>query len=362
MSDKSTKRMIKAYNQQAEPTLFLTGQFQAPAKNFYNSEKVEIDITRSGEDIAIVITDLSTGRRVDSTDIYTNKEFLAPVYSQEIALNSFDLLKRMPGSDPFADFSFRANIIKRMIDGMKLEDAKIRRSIELQASQILQTGKLILTDENGVALYQIDFKPKSTHFPTAGTTWGQVGADPYGDLNSLGEVVRTNGLMDPDLLEFGIDAFIEFQKDAEIRALLDNRRTNAGEIQRLQLRGNGGTFRGTIDIGNYKYDMWTYGGRYTDPQTGNAVPYIDPGKVIMRASAGRLDATFGNIPNINKMFNEAPLIPELPRRFSNRAGIMDMILNIWKNAAGTQLHGSVSARPLLIPTAIDRFGCLDTGL
>lgn len=364
MSGSTTKRMLRAYIQMAPPTLFLSGLFQSPPENFHTSEEVEIDIIRSDEDISIVIQDLSTGYRMNSEDLYTNKGFKPPIHKEALPINSFDLIKRMPGQDPFQSPDFRASIILRMFNGMTKIERKIRRSIELQASQVLQTGIVTLTDNTGAALYTLDYKPKATHFPTAGTTWGQVGADPLGDIDAVAEILRNDGLADPDQLIFGKDAFIEFLKDEEVQKHYDNRRMDLGTISPMEMRGNGGTFRGIIEIGNYRYDMWTYGGRYKHPQTGVKTQFIDPGKVVIRASSGRLDATFGAIPNIGALVGgqATGLLPELPSRISNADGGMDLFTNAWLSQDGEQLFGGVGARPLMIPTAIDTFGCLDTGL
>ena len=81
MSDTTTKRMIAAYKQMAAPMMFLSGFFQSPVQNFYNSEEVEIDVVRSDEDISIVITDLSTGYRMNSADLYTRSKHDRRKYS-----------------------------------------------------------------------------------------------------------------------------------------------------------------------------------------------------------------------------------------------------------------------------------------
>ena len=364
MSDSSTKRMLNAYIQMAGPTMFLSGLFQSPAVNFHTTEEVEIDIIRSDEDVAIVIQDLSTGHRMNGDDLYTNKGFKPPIFKEAVALNAFDLLKRMPGQNPFESPNFRANLITRMFNSMVKIESKIRRALELQASQVLQTGIVTLTDENGVTLYTLDYKPKATHFPTAGIAWGGGTSVPLTDISALAEVIRNDGLGDPDELIFGIDAWNAFQADATVKELLDNRRIDPGAIVPMEKRNNGGTYRGWIEIGNYRYDMWTYGGRYKHPQTGVKTPYIDGGKVVVRDSSGRLDATFGAIPNIGKLLGEMGpnLLPELPGRISNAAGGMDLHANAWLSENGEQLFGGVGARPLMIPTAIDTYGCLTTGL
>ena len=174
MSGSTTVRMLKAYIQMAQPTLFLSGMFQSPPENFHTTEEVEIDIVRSDEDISIVIQDLSTGYRMNSEDLYTNKGFKPPIHKEAAPINSFDLIKRIPGQNPFESPDFRSNVILRLFNIMTKVERKIRRSIELQASQVLQTGIVTLTDDNGVALYTLDYKPKATHFPTAGTSWASA--------------------------------------------------------------------------------------------------------------------------------------------------------------------------------------------
>ncbi len=362
MSDKSTRKMIRGYEQTASPTLYLSGQFRAPAENFYDSEFVEFDIDRDDEDIAIVVTDLSTGKQMNSADLYTNKSFKPPIFNEEGAINSWDLIKREFGENPFASISLRANVVSRMLKLMNKLGKKINRTIELQASQVLQTGTITLTDSNGVALYTIDFLPKATHFPTAGTTWGQVGADPMGDLSSLADVNRNDGKIDSDYLIFGQAALRAFLSDAAVQALLDNRRIAKGDVIRTSHRGNGGKFHGTIDIDNNTYEIWSYAGRYKHPQTGASTKYIEDGKVVVKAADSRLDATFGSIPNIGKMLGiSGPVsMPEIPSRMM--AGGLGLSPHVYLTPDGRTLFGSVGTRALMIPTAIDTFGCLDTGL
>lgn len=364
MSGTTTKRMITAYEQMASPTLFLSGLFQTPPENFHTSEEIEIDIVRSEEEVSIVIQDLSTGYRFNSHDLYTNKAFKPPIHKEAIPINAFDLIKRMPGMNPFESPDFRANAIMRFFSGMQKIERKVRRAIELQASQVLQIGVVTLIDSSGTALYTIDYKPKATHFPTAGTAWNAVGADPLGDISALAEIIRNDGLNDPDQLIMGVDAFEAFIKNADVIARYDARRIDLGTIAPMQMAGNGGSYRGIVEIGNYRYDIWTYGGRYKHPQTGTITQFISPENVVVRASSGRLDATFGAIPNLGMLLNVQPvnLLPELPGRMAMADGGIDLFVNVWLSPDGEQLFGGVGTRPLLIPTAIDTYGCLDTGL
>jgi hypothetical protein len=360
MSDTATKRMISAYFQEAEPTLFLSGFFNSPQQNFHNSEEVEIDIVRSEEDLSVVITDLSTGYRMNTEDIYTNKSFKPPIHKEAGPLNAFSLLKRTAGRTPFEDPQFQADATTRAFRIFRKMEAKIRRSIELQASQVLQTGIVNLTDETGTALYNLNYAPKATHFPTAGITWTTGGGDDkLGDLRALADVIRADGLKGANTLVFGDDAFDAFIQDTRVQNALDNRRMDLGQVA-PDMRGQGGVFQGTIWIGNYRFNMWTYSGRYNDLQTGTSTRFVDPGKVVMLSDDSRFDATFGAVPSFVRP--ESRALPFLPTRMNGPQAGVDMFTNAWLSDDGEQLFVGVSSRPLLIPTAIDQFGCLDTGL
>lgn len=364
MSGATTVRMIQAYFQEASPTAFFSGMFQARPENFHTSEEVEIDIVRSEEDVSIVIQDLSTGYRMNSEDLYTNKGFKPPIHKEALPLNSFDLIKRMPGQNPFESPDFRANIITRMFSGMRKVERKIRRAMELQASQVMQTGIVTLVDSTGASLYTLNYAPKATHFPTAGVSWASATlAQKIADLTNLCDVIRSNGLTDPDQLIMGATVWENLLQTTGFLARFDALRANLGTITPMDRQGNGGIYRGTVELGNYKLDVFTYAGRYKHPQTGVSTPYMAPGKVVVRSSSARFDATFGAIPNIGALLGGgARLLPELPGRMSSPGSAMDLFTNVWMTADGEQLFGGVGARPLMIPTAIDTYGCLTTQL
>ena len=359
MSDATTRRMIELYQQDgAAPVPFLSGMFQSPPQNFYNSKEVEFDILRSDEEVAIVIQSLSGGARNNDANLYTNKSFVPPIYKERAGINAADMIERSAGRNPFEDVNFQANATQRAFRQMRLMENKIRRAIELQASQVLQAGTSTLIDSAGTTVYSINFAPKSSHFPTAGTAWNAVGGDPIGDLSALAEIIRNDGLSDPDQLIFGIDAWTAFIDNAAVLARFDNRRIETGRIVPMDRMGNGGTYRGVVEIGNYSFECWTYGGRFVHPQTGTKTQYVTPAKVIMRASQGRLDATFGGIPML--VPPEQRVMPYLPSRIMGDR--VDMHQTAFVSDDGENLFVQVGARPLMIPTAIDTYGCIATGV
>lgn len=360
MSAAATKRMLAAYIQTAAPTRFLSGFFSSPARNFHDTEEVEIDIVRSEQDVSIVVTDISTGYRMNQADLYTNKSFKPPIHKEAVTINANTLLQRVAGDNPFADVTFQARLTTRIMQALPKPEALIRRAIELQASQVLTLGVVTLIDGDGNTLYTIDYKPKATHLPNAGTAWGQAGDTKIADLLSLTDVIHTDGLTGKEFdIIFGGGSWDLFIQDTSLKALLDNRRMDLGAIA-PEMNGNGGTFQGTLRIRDYKFNMWTYSGTYNHPQTGVSTKFIPNDKVVIRDVNSRMDATFGSIPRL--VPPDARLLPFMPGRISNREGGMDLFPNGWLDQTGENLSVGVGSRPLLIPTAIDTYGCLDTGI
>lgn len=358
MSDDSTTRMIEMYLEESTSPMFLSGFYASPPQNFHNTEKVEIDVMRDDEDVAIVIQDVSAGARKNESTLYTNKGFTPPIFDEEGPIIAYDLIKRRMGANPFDDPDFGANAMFQAFTIFRKLERKIRRAVELMSSQVFQTGKLNLTDADGDVLYTLDFLPKATHFVTVGTEWSVDGTTgtPLDDLESLSDVIRRDGKKNPTKLIFGSTAMRRFLANTKVKEQLNFRRADLIGVAPVT-RGEGATFRGTVWIGHYEMEMWMYDGFFKDPTTGLPKTYVDDDKVIMLADSGRLDLTFGAIPMFVQP--EARALPFLPGAITSEAQGLSLTTNSWVTDDGKSLMVSAGTRPLTIPTAIDTFGALD---
>lgn len=359
MSDSSTRRMIEMYMDEAEAPMFLSGFFQSPPRNFHNTEMVEIDIVRDDPDIAIVVTDLTVDGRENESTKYTNKGFTPPIFDEKGTITSYDLIKRRAGVDPFQDPNYAANAVEEAFRIFRKLERKIRRSIELMAAQVLQTGKVTLNDAAGVALYELDFIAKATHLATVGSDWSGLlsSTQPLTDVEDLADVVRQDGKQDPDRLTFGKKAWRNWINNSEVQKRLDKTTLALGQVA-PQSRGKGATFQGFVWIGSYRFEMWTYNGFYKHPQTGAPTPYIDDDNLIMTSSGGRLDLSYGAIPMMRQP--ETAALAFLPPRMSDSASGLDLSVNAYFSTNGKHLKVEAGTRPLTIPTAIDTFARLNT--
>jgi hypothetical protein len=352
--------MVEMYMEEAEAPMFLSGFFRSPPRNFHTSEKVEIDIIRDEPDIAIVIVDLSTGARMNENNKYVNKAFTPPVLNEAGAITAYDMIKRRPGFDPFQDPDFGAAAAEQAFGIIRKLERKIRRTVELQASQVLATGAVTLIDSSGTTVYTIDFLAKSSHKATVGTAWATDGSTgtPLADLGALARTVRRDGKVKPNVLVFGSSAWIRFLANAAVQKMFidNNNSPNIGTIA-PETRGEGATFMGFIWIENYRFECWTYDAFYKHPQTGTLTDFVASDHVLMLSRQSRLDLSYGAIPLLRQP--DSAVMTFLPPRMSSSDRGLDLSVNAYFTPNNKSLIVEAGTRPLAIPTAIDTFARLD---
>lgn len=357
MSDAGMIQLLRSYQENVSPPFFLTSFCQAPPENFHSKDKVEIDIVRGGRKVATPLPARSSGAKKESLDQYTNKGWTPPVYDLETTIESWAMYKRRPGRNPFEDREFLADARAEAFSHMRHLETMIRRAVELQVSQLFGTGTLSLVDENGNVMFSEDFNPKSDHFITAGTAWGEGSEDKLQDLSDLRTVIHRNGKVKTDTLLFGKRAAHRFLADDAVQKQLDNQRMEIGRIDPTERRG--AADYGFVKIDGSIYRIWVYDDEYEHPQTGTSTLYVDQDDVIMLSSGEtRLDLTYGTIPTLAPP--DARAAQFLPTRFAYSTSKMDMSTYAWISPDGKHLNLSIGTRALVIPTSIDGFGRLRT--
>ncbi len=361
MSDNSTTRMLDAYIEQRNaPKLFLSSLFQTPERNFHNAEHVKIDVRRGEPVIAVPVPNIQAGARKHLASQYTNKKYTPAVYDLETTLSAWSSTKRQPGEDPFQNPEFRRNVLAESFRILGEQEDMIHRGIELQCSQIFQTGKLELNDKDGNLQYEIDFGVKPTHLITP-TPWAADGTtgNPLKDIDDAGVVVRRDGKHNPTDLIFGTIAMQRFLANSKVTTRLDNLGLQTLANIAPSFASEAATLYGVITIGAYKYRLWMYDGYYIDPETGDPTPYVGDFSVIMVAEKARRDLTFGGIPMFVPPDGRAAQF--LPSRMSSAKEGFDLTTNIWVTPDGKHLNMTSGTRALAIPTAVDGFACLTVG-
>lgn len=153
MSDKSSKFMLEKFQDEAPVPNHFLGEARTVV---FDTEKVEIDIERDDNTIAVgVYTIDGEGRKLEQT-LGTNKEFLPAIFKEEapIAASAIGYSREL-GSNAYAGTEFQVKATNKALNIFQSQRRRIMRACEVQATQALQTGivDLVYGDTNK----QVDF-------------------------------------------------------------------------------------------------------------------------------------------------------------------------------------------------------------
>lgn len=360
MSDEIRQKMLSAYVEKSPHNYgFFTQFFQTPQENFHSSHEVTIDVVRSGSKVAPVLVELGAGLNRSENRKFVNHKYAVPPYGEEFVISTVDLLKRQPGYNPFQDVGFMTALQEIFESEMRTREEMIRRAIELQASQLLRTGKLTLPGVGGAVGFELDYKPKTALHGGASTDWDEnTGVDVIKDLRSLANAISQNSGTRVVRAICGSSALERLLKDPDILLQTKADGTRIGEqVPPDGSRVQGGIYHGRISVGSHRIELWSTDGFYESLSNGSKTPYIGEWEIVLMGENIRLDLTFGDIPNI------IPVDPRLSGLSVGRASSpgrkIDLITNAWFSPNGRYIYGSVESRPLCIPTQIDGFGSLN---
>jgi hypothetical protein len=352
--------IISMFNQEPDISKmgFLSSFFKTPPDGFTDSEFMEYDIVRSGNEAAPVVRNLSTGAVTVVEDEFTNKNIPFPVYALDSPVHIAKLMSRQPGESSYQDskINWLGRLAKILVRAFTVMTRMIRNSIEVQAAQILQHGTLTLTDENGIPTYELDFKAKASHFPQAAVSWDTDGSvDIFADITALSDEILADGYVDITTLIFGKKAWEAAYKNKEFREAVKKDNLGMGDLN-PRLANKGAKFMGYVHIGAYRYDLYLYNAIYTPWGTGKPVHFVDPDKVIFLPDLDELDfrRIFGGIPDVKIDAVFDPIFGgKIP--IGNEYDFRGRVY--FDNPKNTYV-GEIRSRPASIPVSIDRYGCL----
>jgi hypothetical protein len=361
------EHIIEMYSQEPDITrmgLFTT-YFKTQPDSFADVDTLDWDIIRSRDEIAPAVHSLASESVSIHNDVYTTKEAKFPTYRLNAPVNIMELMTRQPGENAYT--TQRANWYGLLARKLEKEFVKMTRmlkiAMEAQAAQILQTGKVSLTNKDGAETFSQDYAPKATHFPEATEDWTGGAGNPIKDIENLAGVISDDGQCDTTTLIFGKEAWSNFFNNADVQKLVNREvNTNLGSVN-PQLRERGAKWMGYININGNRYEMWTYNAQYNpfgsaSVENAQFISYLDTNKVLVLPDADKLDLRryFGAIPNIK-------IDPVFDPIFGGKIPIgneFDFLPRVYRDEQKDTFVGEIKSRPLFLPVSIDRFGCLNT--
>jgi len=367
MSDEGTIKLIKAYEQRMSRQRAFSALFSSPPENFHSTDKVEIDVIRNGQEIAIPVPNMDAGPRNMSADDFVNKAFTPTVFNYNLNMSAANLRTREPGVDPYTDPVWATAATRRVFRLLRKAETMFRDGIELMCSQVMTTGQIALVDDGNNSIFALNYEPKDATgtlasgdlIVTVGTEWATDGSagEPLSDCGTLFGNVAACGYDVTDMC-LGGTALERFLENPKVQTQMNLLRANFGDITPQGQAPGGGMARvGRMIIGGYDVRLWSYNATYKHPYTGSVTRYLPANKIVAWDANAPRDLTWGEIPLLPAPPGQQQL-SFVPSRMSYGDRGMDFQVTAYVTQDRKNLVVNIGCRPLAIPTAIDSIACM----
>ena len=288
------REMLAAMRQFPRPTNFLSTMFVG-IRNKTNKTHIEIDKVIGSQVVAGYVNRAGGPNVVGKKGLQTLMH-VAPYMYEQLPYTPSDVDVRASGNtvydDPAASLAGRVNMWLG-----ELEDRFIRAE-ERQVAEALQTGKVAVSGKD--VDYEIDFDQKATHIKdvSATTPWSTTG-NALDNLTDWVQQIEDTGAPSPDVLVGDTLSMRALINDAEVLALLDNRRVERGIINIRLIRGQRATYLGNLKGVGFDLDLYSYQGVYDDVSTGSAVStrYMNAKTVVLGSTQADVRFHYAKIEN-----------------------------------------------------------------
>lgn len=268
-----TKKLIAKYQERTPVPSFLETYFPTGPGDITDTLMVSVEVQRGTEKVAIDVVRGSDGNRNEFTKS-SEKIYISPYYREYFDQNAMSAYEMAWRGDTIS-----GNALGRMINSannhmIELEN-KIRRSYEIQRSQVLEFGTLTYNYGEGM----IDFKRKAgskVDLTGSGGYWTSNN-DLYIQLEASGVWLRQNGkvLSNTFDLVLGSEAYSALIGNTVFKANQNLFHMKLDTIAPPRRVAQGATYKGTLSAGPYTFNVFAYA-EYYENEAGNMVNIFNP--------------------------------------------------------------------------------------
>lgn len=339
-----TRAVSDIYEEKLMPKLLFMSMAQETTTR---SRFVSTEVRRYNETIATDVIRGSRGNR-NKFDRLTQKIYQPPLYDEYFDLTTLDIYDQLFGR-PQVEGNTILDLAEEAATKMAYLRGKIDRAIELQWSQVYDTGIVQLTNGDN-----IDFKRKAASLVvlSGDRRWNQSGATILQDLNDAGTFIRTEGKSDVGefKLILGEAALNSLITNSEIQNLGDQRYLHRLDIMPVEMRMDGAVYHGTLSANSYKFHLYTYPEYYdsgTNPQSQTHNRYWPTNKVLVMPYSGSVLRTkFAGIP---ALYRGNDSMPEYYRYVDEK-----YLMNNYIDQLNRSHNFEILSAPLAVPESIDQ--------
>ena len=269
----------------------------------FTTEKVDVDFKKGNRKLAPFVHRRIGGKTVPNTG-YEVKTYTPPMVAPDKVTTVEDLLKRMPGENPFSGKRPAERAVEKLAADFRELDEMISRREEWMCAQAIFTGTIPVIGEGINEVIDFKFTNKET-ITTAAKKWSADSADPIADLKRWRKTVQKNGFVNCDVCVMADDVVAAFLKNATVQKLLDTKGYDLATIKPRQLP-NGATYVGTLHaegLDIYTYNEW-FLDDWTDPDAQEQKPMVPDGTLALLSTGAEYSMYYGAVTLANEQTKE----------------------------------------------------------
>jgi hypothetical protein len=347
---------------------------------------VEIDIIRGNEKLAAMVPRGKIGRSIGTksrdlqTGKYTNIARAYPLIEEEGNITADDLLKRLPGEDPYNSAVTRVDRLRWRALSQHMEACRrIIRTFEYLASQSVLTGKMpaILGTSDDDLIY--DFHRKDTHTEAVVVPWTDTNAVIFTNIDNMCDLIRADGRITPDFMGLGGQAMDAFINNSKVKEAADNRRFELIEVSTnnpVPPRFNRFVAGGWIPRGRLRtpksHELWMFTNiDIYDDDSGDPQKYMPEDQALICNCQARCDRYFGppevlplspdRLSFYQYYFGFNLTAPMLPPNIKGEGSVIMPVMFMpyaYGSVDYTNITHRVQSAPIFATTHTDAFGVL----
>jgi hypothetical protein len=344
--------LIAAYEVADKESMWLRDNFFPcnPATDLFNTDEVYVEIKDKGNRLTapFVIPEVG-GRYIERTG-YRTSRIAPPFMGLKTKLTIDDLKKKGFGEAYFQQVSPETRARKLLVSDMEEMEKRFARSEEMMCAKLLTGNGYELKhfgaeDNEKFQNYQMKFF-KGSDDPTKYTpsaNWSKESDALMGDIEAMADILEDNQQEASVMIVAG-DVGKVIYHNAAIREDIKTY-SNIDAIQgKLSVEIVSNTVKKicTLNVGGRWITVYSYTGKYIDPETGKEEFYIPSGTAILTA------------PNCGKMlYGCVDQMDPDTKEFDSIAAkrVPKMIFDVENDTRRLR----IASRPLAVPAAINPF-------
>jgi len=316
----------------------------------YRTKTVQLLARRSTEKVAVDIIRGDKGN-YNKMDRFTGKEYLPPYYKELISISALDIYD-IPfySGDKYNTAQIEA-LAMEAARGLSEIKKKVDRAIELQMSQVFETGIVLI--KNGDS---IDYKRDSSMIEVlaGGDLWDAASVDIIKFFEDKAALLRSKGKVSGgetiDVV-MGMAAWQAFRKNAYI---IDGENLYVQQLVDLskpRVNSTGGSYKGTLKAGAYSFDIWTYDEVY-DNASDVSTRYFNTKFCALIPKSFQAEISFAQVPKLPDFIMQDPRSRKIRQSLRNKMTGFDIFDSV--NAEDEIYNVGIKAAPLAQLISVDR--------